>query len=504
MASAAPPLEHQTADETAPDAVYGPKELAGIWLRHLTAFFIPTVTLLFLVTGPHPWYLAALFMFPLMCAHQIDCSARRERRIRRDALPAWPFDLLVYALAGLQFWIVAEMVLLFSVQGIFSIDMLMVFLIVGGSAGFSIITAHELIHRTNRAEQWLGRLLLATVLYEHFYTEHLRGHHLRVGTRDDPATARFGESFSAFWWRSVPAQFRSAWKLEATRLGDADMPLTDRRMLGNRVLHGLILEWSAALAVLAFFGLAAFAAYLLQAFVAVRLLEAVNYFEHWGLQRRSRRVQPVDSWDTHSWFTYYSLIGLSRHADHHAWPARPYQQLRVLDEAPLLPYGYIGMVDFVIERNDEFQELASQELARRRLGPFALKESADPAVPAVPTAPIDAAEARARLAEARAETDRPKSHGLLRRSLGALPPVARRMLLAAGLLLAVTLGVQWETGSEMPFAARLLLNAWIAAVFALSIATLSRVQEHLGNESVAWALGLSLLLALGTLTDWLL
>ena len=494
MASAAPALAGETPEATG---------LAGIWLRHLTSFFIPMVTLIFLVTGPHAWYVAALFIFPMMVAQQIDTSGRRERRNRPEALPAWPFDWIVYGLAAMQFWIVAETIRLFSVQGIFSLDMAMVFILVGGCSGFSIITAHELIHRRNPAEQWLGRLLLCTVLYEHFYTEHLRGHHSRVGTMEDPATARFGESYVAFWRRTGPAQFRSAWRLETKRLGDVDMPLRDARNLHNRVLHGLLIEWSAAFAVLAFFGLAPFAAYLLQALVAVRLLEAVNYFEHWGLQRRSRRVQPEDSWDTHSWFTYYGLTGLSRHADHHARPARPYQQLRVWDEAPLLPYGYLGMVDMVMEKNAEFQERASQELARRQLGPFAPEPAPEEAEAPLPPA-IEAQQARARLEQAQAEYDGERSPGPIRRSLGKLPPLPRQLLLASALLIAVTLGIQWELAGEMSFPARLLLNTWIAAVFTASIATLRRMQVHLGNGALSWGLALGLLLVIGALTDWVI
>ena len=39
-----------------------------------------------------------------------------------------------------------------------------------------------------------------------------------------------------------------------------------------------------------FAGAVAFAVFLIQAFSASRLLEAVNYFEHWGLTRRVHRV----------------------------------------------------------------------------------------------------------------------------------------------------------------------------------------------------------------------
>jgi alkane 1-monooxygenase len=462
------------------------RDVAGLWVRHLAALFIPLLSLVFLRTGPHAWYVAPLFMLPLIAAHQIDCSARYERRQPEASLPAWPFDVLVYALAGLQLWIVVETVRLFQVQSLFSVDMVMTFVLVGGSSGFSIITAHELIHRRKRWEQGLGRLLLCSVLYEHFYTEHLRGHHVRVGTAEDPATARFGESYQAFFRRTVPAQLRSAWHLEKRRLGDPDMGLLDRRMLRNRILHGFALEWSVAFGILLAFGLAAFVAFLIQAWSAVRLLEAVNYFEHWGLLRRRSRVRPVDSWDTHSWFTFYGLVGLSRHADHHAWPARPYQQLRVWDEAPLLPFGYVGMVDLVLERNDEFQRLATLELARRRLGPF---------VEAEESAPIDAASALSRLAS---EQPAPAAAPWL-------PTPVRVALGLALVVLVATLGVQWETGGLAmgPFA-RTLLCGWILAVFVLVIRLRLWLKARGNLEIVSWAVALTGLLVLGRLTEALL
>jgi alkane 1-monooxygenase len=345
-------------------------EDTGVWVRHLLAFWFPGNAFLFLATGPHPWWGATLFVVPIALAHHWDTSGRVERRQPRDDVAAWPFDAIVYALVALQLANVALLARLFSVQGFASFDFVLGVLIVGASSGYQIITAHELIHRTNKWEQLLGRALLCTVVYEHFFTEHIRGHHVRVGTPEDPATARFGESFHRFYLRTVPAQFASAWRLEKKRLGDESMSNLDPRLLRSRVVHGLVVEWSLAFAIGAFAGATAFAAFLLQALFASRLLEIVNYFEHWGLVREGRRVRPRDSWDTHSWFTYYALIGLSRHADHHAWASRPYQQLRVWDEAPQLPHGYVGMIPLVVVKNRRFQALATEELRRRQLGPF--------------------------------------------------------------------------------------------------------------------------------------
>jgi alkane 1-monooxygenase len=475
----------------APAGEFGatPQAVAGLWLRHLVAFLFPAVSLLFLWTGPHRWYVAPLLMMPLVVLHQIDCGSRVERRQPAASLPAWPFDAIVYALAALQFLVVFELVRLFSVQGIFSVDMVMVFVVVGGTSGFSIITAHELIHRSRVWEQTLGRALLCTVLYEHFFTEHLRGHHVRVGTPEDPATARFGEAYDPFFRRTVPAQFRSAWRLEAQRLGDADMRLGDRRTLHNRVLHGLVVELGLCALVAVAFGGAALFAFVLQAFTAIRLLEAVNYFEHWGLLRRARRVRLEDSWDTHSWLTYYGFIGLTRHADHHARPARPFHQLRAVEEAPILPLGYVGTIDLVLVNNAEFQERAAEELARRGLGPFA--EGAVGREQAI---------AVLRAAQDREAGLHPK--GGLGRAWLALPQGLRAGLAVALVLLGVTAGVQWEAHSvAMGFGARLLLNAWILGSVVLAIFGLRRIDERISNESFAFGAGFAILIAAGLLSE---
>jgi alkane 1-monooxygenase len=344
-----------------------------IWAPHLTALFLPLVAFGFLATAPHSWPVALLLVaIPGLAMQIADRFGGRQVHEPRRALPAWPFDTLLLALAALQLANIGLLAEGFASRPFWSADTLAAVLLVGASSGYSgIVVAHELIHRPQPGLQLLGRALLCTVLYEHFYTEHVRGHHVRVGTPEDPATARFGESFTRFYLRTVPAQFRSAWRLETKRLGDEEMPLLDRRQLGNRVLHGVVAEWSLAFAILGFFGATAFVVFLLQAVFASRALEVVNYFEHWGLVRSGKRVRPVDSWDTHSRFTYYALTGLTRHADHHAYASRPYQQLRVHEQAPVLPRGYIAMFPLVLARNREFQRQMTEELRRRRLGPFA-------------------------------------------------------------------------------------------------------------------------------------
>lgn len=430
-------------------------------------------------------------MLPPIFALNLDTNQTLEQRQPLASTPAWPFDLIVYALAAIQLLIIYELAQMFSMQGFFSVDTAMVFIVVGGSSGFSIITAHELIHRTKPWERNLGRLLLATVLQEHFFTEHLRGHHVKVATDDDPATARFGENYEAFYRRTVPAQFKSAWRLEAKRLGDPEMSFFDRRMLGNRVIHGLALGWGIGGAIWIQFGWVSFLAFVLQAFMASRLLEAVNYFEHWGLRRSTRRVRAVDSWDTHSWFTYYGLTGLSRHADHHRDPSRPYQQLQVFDEAPILPTGYIGMVDMVSGKIHEFKKYAVQELQRRELGPFHPD-----------TDPDEAANARIVADEILAYEPTPPP-GLFgpnaRGERGGLV-VAKRVAIWLGIVLVITFGTQFESVASLSFPAAFALNAWIIAAFVVMISVFRKLMERDVNVGLSWTAAMAILFTIGTVT----
>jgi len=340
---------------------------------HLLAFVLPLTSLSFLATAPHAhgvfWWL-----LPLGLSVAVDILSPPERRQPAPDVPGWPFDAVLYVLAALQLANVVLAARLIGTTGFFDWHTLVAVALVGTNSGYSgIVVAHELIHRREAHLRLLGRALMGLVLYEHFATEHVRGHHVRVGTPDDPATARFGESFRAFFRRTVPGQLRSAWRLEAKRLGDEQMPWWDRRLLRSRVVHGLVAEWAFAFTLAAAFGWSGFAFHLLQAFWAVQLLECVNYFEHWGLVRHGKRVDALDSWDTDSWFTLYTLVGLSRHADHHAYATRPYPQLRHSEASPKLPRGYFGMVTLAMLNNRKFRRLMTAELKRRGLGPFVVR-----------------------------------------------------------------------------------------------------------------------------------
>lgn len=214
-------------------------------------------------------------------------------------------------------------------------------------SGIGINAAHELGHRAEHAERWLAKLALAQSGYGHFYVEHNKGHHARVATPEDPASARLGESLWEFLPRSVAGGFRSAVRIERERLR--------RKGLSWWSVHNNVLQaWSMTLVLFgglfAVFGPKMLPYLILQAVIGAGLLETVNYVEHYGLLRGKRpngmwaRCSPADSWNSDRLVTNIFLFHLQRHSDHHANPGRRYQTLRSSQEAPQLPAGYAGMI----------------------------------------------------------------------------------------------------------------------------------------------------------------
>ena len=88
---------------------------------------------------------------------------------------------------------------------------------VGLVGGIAINTAHELGHKRPALERWLSKVALAQTGYGHFQLEHNRGHHAKVSTPEDPASARLGEHFYEFLPRTVVGSLRSALRLERER-----------------------------------------------------------------------------------------------------------------------------------------------------------------------------------------------------------------------------------------------------------------------------------------------
>ena len=253
----------------------------------------------------------------------------------------WPFTLLfalwqIFAGAHLAAW---EAVLMVFALGIAS---QMVF-----------IVGHELVHRRTLWERRFGEVLLASVTYPHYATEHVYIHHPLVATPLDLGSARKGQSFWHYLPRDVANNLSAAWRFEGGRLARRELP----------AWHYTNPFWRYSLLVAAWYALGywlggvwGILAFLLFSASAVLSMKSINYVQHYGLRRarlpdgRYERPQPRHSWSSDYRFFNWVYYNVQRHADHHASATRPYPLLQHWGEeqSPQLPGTYGKMASLAM------------------------------------------------------------------------------------------------------------------------------------------------------------
>lgn len=272
---------------------------------------------------------------------------------KENADPNTPDDQLFWYRAITILWAPAQVLMIFATllyvsrtSHLSGFEEFVLFIGVGVITGtVGINYSHELMHQRSAIEKWMADILLASVLYSHFRSEHLLVHHKYVATPKDPVTARYSEGFWRFYLRVLWQCYVSAFQAEKDSLARK----------GHAWYHYRNPFWRYWAMQLAFLGLAfaiggwwAVFLFVHQAGVAFFQLELVNYIEHYGLTRehlgngRYERVQPHHSWNASHRASNWLLINLQRHSDHHFRPNRRFPLLQNFedDEAPQLPYGY--------------------------------------------------------------------------------------------------------------------------------------------------------------------
>lgn len=210
-----------------------------------------------------------------------------------------------------------------------------------------INVGHELGHRNNRFDEFIGEILLLTSLNTHFLPYHNGGHHYNVATPKDAATARKNEWIFTFWIRSHFTSYIQAWKLENKRMKNENRSWFHHQ---NRMLIYTICNTILLSAIYFFFGQFVLLAFIGAAVSGIIMLETVNYIEHYGLLRkqnemgRYERVKRHHSWNSDHQVGQVLLFNLSRHSDHHYNGSKHYQLLKTLPESPQMPTGYPGMM----------------------------------------------------------------------------------------------------------------------------------------------------------------
>ncbi len=317
---------------------------APFWMSILT---VPLAVLTITQGG---WWLISLPLFAWGLFTLLDALSGLNLTSENPDTP--PELLFWYRLVTLIWFPIQAALLIFALAVVPGADHLNLFEkwavffglgVICGAVG--IVYAHELLHQKNRLERWLGDLLLSSVLYSHFRTEHLLVHHRYVGTSRDAVTARYNEGFHRFFPRVLRDSFVSALRAEAERLrrrGRSPWSL-DNPFWRYAALQG---GWIAL--ALALGGPGGLILFLVCAFTAIWQLELTNYIEHYGLTRKYlgegkyEHVKPRHSWNASHRASNWLLINLQRHSDHHTKPDRRFPLLQAHDEAeaPQLPYGY--------------------------------------------------------------------------------------------------------------------------------------------------------------------
>ena len=213
----------------------------------------------------------------------------------------------------------------------------------------SMANGHELIHRRDRASFNLGRLIFTSLLFGHHISSHLLLHHRFAGTRQDPSTARLGQSFYSFvlsaWLHGFVRgkQAENARRYSAGRL-DRIHPYTYYVGGGVSILLGVFV-WLGLRGVFVYVALSIFAA---------SQLLIVDYVQHYGLLRKktkSGKYEPIGvqhSWNAPFFYSSRMTLNAPNHSDHHANPSKPYYALSSSPNMPTLPYSISVMAAFAL------------------------------------------------------------------------------------------------------------------------------------------------------------
>lgn len=294
------------------------------WQPHLLGLVAPVMTLVCLGLGS--WWMCLTILIVLVLYPFIDALVGTSAHT--DPLQEGrAHNIILHIHGGLVPIIVIALLTRVSIDGL-TPQVWLGIVSTGLATGSSgIVAAHELGHRRLRSGSWwLARLDLLSVLYLHFTVEHNHTHHRHWARPVDPTSSPWGRSIYGHFLRTVPLQVRGAWR---ARPKDTSRSL----LLEVVVLIGLYL-----------FNPLVVTAFIVQAFVAIFLLEFVNYLQHHGLSRASdERPNATHAWESRHRWSRWTLLELPLHPSHHLKASTPYHRLTTHDESPQLPFGYYVM-----------------------------------------------------------------------------------------------------------------------------------------------------------------
>ena len=303
------------------------------WVVHLFGLISPILVITGNILGGIYTAMGVIFIWTI-CPF-LDIIFGKSPQPRPPRQSGLPFEILLWVHGLLHLVIISTFFYFANQQNEINLWLVTASLSTGLVSGASaIVTAHELGHKKPKSMGWfLARILLFSVHYTHFTTEHNHNHHKWVATKKDSASAKVDEGVWSFWIRTIPGQFISSVNIHNSK---------GRTGLSNPSYQGLLLQ---IILILSLFilpnGFSVIFGWIIASVIAILTLEYVNYIRHWGLRRDvNERQTHLHSWNTESRWSRWSLLELTRHSDHHLKASTPFWKLQPHPDAPELPSGY--------------------------------------------------------------------------------------------------------------------------------------------------------------------
>ena len=318
--------------------------------KYLGAYLIPLFGLFtFKSTGVYAFFgLIFLYVLVPILEQILPLSSYNLNKAEKElAKESSFFDLTLYLLVPLHLFVIYSFLITVSSANISTLDLTACILMMGTILGVNgINVGHELGHKINHPfKMFLAHVMLTTSIQNHFVTYHNSGHHRDVGTPEDFSSAKQGDNFYYFALRSQIGGYFKTWKLESKRL----TALGKNKLINPMIIYTLI-PLLFLTTIYFFFNFNTMLIYGITGIYGISVLEAQNYFAHYGLRRKKQengryeRVQPKHSWNSDHLIGRVLLFELTRHSDHHHMGAKPFQLLESKKDSPLLPFGYPMML----------------------------------------------------------------------------------------------------------------------------------------------------------------
>ncbi|TPN87842.1 alkane 1-monooxygenase [Aquimarina algicola] len=302
--------------------------IIGLWLQDIYTYFTPIYAF---------GFIPIIELFTNASTENLDKESKTSKN--KNILFDWMLYLNIFIVYGVLIYTLVT-VTHTSLETFELTGIIISTGIVLGTNGINV--AHELGHRFTK-ERFIGKALLLPSLYMHFYIEHNFGHHQKVATKEDPATAKYNHPVYLFWITSTIGQYISAWKIQLNLLKKQNKSFFSFK---NDMLWYIFFILIYLSTITYFFGILGLKTAILSGIVGFLLLETINYIEHYGLRRsktntgRYERVREIHSWNSNHQLGRILLYELTRHSDHHHRASKKYQILDHHDQSPQLPFGY--------------------------------------------------------------------------------------------------------------------------------------------------------------------